>query len=440
MRRLLALLLSAALVAACAASSPSTASPSPTGSPTGAGGIELAVADGVAHLTGSASDAASAGAAINAFGLDLYARVLDGNGNLVISPASVALALAMARAGAGGTTATEMDAVLHGLASDAHAAWVASLDGALNARTGTFKDQDGKPQTVTLRIANASFAQQGLTLEPAYLDALAAQFGAGVRLVDFKQASEPARIAINAWVADQTEQRIKELLAQGTLNALTRLVLVNAIYLKAAWLTPFEPSATQPAAFHRLDGSTVDVPFMHSGGYLEYASGSGWQAVELPYVGRQLAMLVIVPDDLAAFEAGFDAAALDAITGGLASREVALSMPRFGAETSTGLAELLAAIGMPSAFDPSSADFSGITADEPLFISAVIHQANIDVDEAGTEAAAATAVAMAAAGAPSESVTLKVDRPFVFAVRDLETGAVLFLGRITDASDGAPAS
>ena len=385
MRRLPVLLLAAALVAACSGPA-SSASPAGTGVPSGspsAGGIELAVANGVPHLAGTPEDASSAGAALNAFGLDLYAHVRDRDSNVVVSPASVALALAMVRAGARGTTADEMDAVLHDLASDGHAAWVAGLDLALNARTGTFEDQGGKPQTVTLRIANGAFAQQGLTMAPAYLDALAARFGAGVQLVDFKQAAEAARAAINGWVADRTEQRIRELLAQGTVDGLTRLVLVNAIYLKAAWLTPFEVSATQPGAFHRLDGSTVDVPFMHTGGSLQYAAGTGWQAVQLPYVGQQLAMLVILPDDLAAFEARLDAVALDTITAALAAREVDLSLPRFGAQTSASLGDALTAMGMPTAFSPQ-ADFSGITTDEPLLISAVVHQANIDVNEAGT--------------------------------------------------------
>ena len=446
MRRLPVLLLAATLVTACAGT-PSTPTPStpigpvptPSDSAT-AGGIELAMANGVAHLASSPADASSAGSAVNAFGLDLYARIRDEGGNMVISPASVAIALAMARAGARGATASEMDAVLHGLAADGRAAWVASLDNALNDRSGSFDDQSGKPQTVTLRVTNGSFVQQGLTLQPSYLDALAAQFGTGVELVDFKQAAEAARSLVNGWVSDQTEQRIKELLGQGTVDAMTRLILVNAIYLKAPWLTPFEVEATQPGPFLTSAGTSVTVPFMHSYGSLEYASGAGWQAVQLPYVGRQLAMLVIVPDSLASFERQFDAAGLDAITGGLASREVDLSLPRFGTQTSASLGDLLAQLGMPSALDASTADFSGITTAERLFISAVVHQANIDVDEAGTEAAAATAVVMAGAAAPSETVTLKVDRPFVFAVRDLETGAVLFLGRIVDASDGAPAS
>ena len=426
MTRFLAGLLALVLAAGCGTAAP--------GSP-GPGDIELA-ATNIPHLSGTPADASNAGAAVNAFGLDLYAAVAaaDPDANLVISPASIAIALSMARAGARGQTAAEMDAVLRDLGTDEHAAWLAALDAALNSRTGTFRDRSGEEQQVTLRIVNAPFAQRGLTLEDPFLDALAERFGAGLRLVDYVAAAEDARRLINAWVADQTEDRIEELLAQGTIDDLTRLVLVNAIYLKAAWQTPFGEEATAPAPFTRLDGSTVDVPMMQGGGALPYAAGDGWRAVELPYVGGNLAMLVIVPDDLAAFEPAFDEAALDAIVSGLGSREVILGMPKFGTESQLELNDVLAAMGMPTAFDEVAADFSGITTEERLFIGAVVHQANIDVDEKGTEAAAATAVVMQATAAPHDTVTLTVDRPFLFALRDTDTGAVLFLGRVADPS------
>ena len=436
MRRLSLVLLSAALLAACSApgasSTPSGSTASPVASAQAAADIELAVANGVARLSADPTAAKRAAEALNAFGVDLYAQVRTADGNLVVSPASIALALSMARAGARGATATEMDKVLHDLASDANANWIASLDSSLADRTGSFKDQTGQAQQVTLRIANANFAQRGFALESNYLTALAERFGAGVKLVDYATAPETARKAINGWVADQTEQRIKELLAQGTVDAMTRLVLVNAIYLKAAWLSPFETSATAPAAFHLADGSTAQVPMMRTRGHLEYAKGAGWQAVALPYVGQQVSMLVIVPDELASFEKGFDAAMLTSITSSLAEREVALGLPKFGTETKTGLADVLTKLGMPSAFSAKTADFSGMTTADQLFISAVVHQANIDVDEAGTEAAAATAAVMAGLAAPTDTVTLTVDRPFIFAVRDNVTGAVLFLGRITN--------
>ncbi len=433
MTRPLAAILALVLVGGCAATGGSPTDGARSPEPSAQVGIELAAAN-LPRLTGTAADAVNAGAAVNAFGLDLYRALLgsDQAANIVISPASVALALAMARPGARGRTAAEMDSVLHDLGSDVHAAWVGSLGAALDARTGTFNDRTGSPQQVTLRVVNATFAQRGLALEQPYLDALATRFAAGLRLVDYQGAAEAARNLINGWVADRTEQRIRELLAQGAVDGQTRLVLVNAIYLKAAWQLPFTKEATAPAPFTRLDGSSVDVPMMHTADQYPYASGDGWHAVELPYVGGKLAMLVIVPDDLAAFSGTLDAQRLTGIVNGLAPAEVDLGLPKFSAETQAELGDILAALGMPTAFT-DAADFSGITTQETLDISAVVHQANIDVDEAGTEAAAATAVIMAA-GMAAEPVSLTVDRPFLFALRDVETGTILFLGRIADPS------
>ena len=431
MKRLIASLTTLILVAGCGSAAPS--SPGVPAITPGTDGIALAAVS-VPRLATSVDDAARAGDAVNAFGLDLYAKLVaaDPSANLVFSPASIELALAMARAGARGTTATEMDAVMHALGTDANAGWVTALDQSLNNKTATFQDDMGHAQDVVLRSVNAPFAQRGFALEAPYLQALGERFGAGLRLVDYINATEAARKAINDWVNAQTEQRIPELLGQGTLDDLTRLVLVNAIYLKAAWQTPFEEGATAPAPFTRLDGSTVDVPMMHMGGELPYATGTGWQAVELPYVGGKLSMLVIVPDDLAAFEKTLDGASLAAIVDGLATRHVSdLGLPKFGTESKVELKKVLSAMGMPTAFT-DRADFSGISTEEPLLIDAVIHQANIDVDENGTEAAAATAVVARAASLPSDAVTLMVDHPFLFALRDKDTGAVLFLGRITE--------
>jgi serpin B len=395
-------------------------------------GIGLAIAD-VPRAAAAPEDAEAASAAVNAFGLDLYRLVAADADNAVFSPASIALALAMARAGAAGTTAEEMDAVLHDVASDANASWLNALDQALTGRSGTFADANGKPHDITLRIANAPFAQFDMALRPAYLEALAARFGAGLRLVDYVRETEAARRLINGWVDEQTEQRIPELLVPGVLTPMTRLTLVNAIYLKAPWLTPFAPESTVIGDFTRADATTVQVPLMSQTAALRYATGDGWQVVELPYVGESLSMTVIVPDDIAAFEARLDADGLAAMVGALEDRQVALTFPRFGIETKVELAEVLAALGMPTAFS-GVADFSGITDAEQLFISEVIHQANIDVDEEGTEAAAATAVVMRATSAPEPPVLVRIDRPFLFALRDVPTGAVLFLGRVGDPS------
>jgi len=378
------------------------------------------------------ADAALAADAINDFGLELLRRATPGGENAVLSPASIVLALAMARTGARGETASEIDQVFRNVASDEHASWLNALDSALATRSGTFKDRANEDAEVLLRIANQSFAQGDFPWEPDYLDALAARFGSGLRLVDFIRDAEGARLDVNAWVAERTEGRIPELLPQGSVDAMTRLVLVNAIYLKAAWLSPFDEKVTRSGSFHRLDGSSIDVPMMHGTFGARYAEGDGWQAVELPYVGRQLAMMVVLPDELPAFEAALDGASLEKIAAALEDERIALSFPRFGIESKLTLNDVLGAMGMPLAFDPDRADFSGITPVDDLYISGVIHQANIDVDEEGTEAAAATAVVMGIVSMPPEPIPLAVDRPFLFALRDVETGAILFLGRVVE--------
>jgi len=398
-------------------------------------GIELAIAT-VPRAHTAPADARGAAAGINDFGLELFRTVASADANAVLSPASIAIALGMARAGARTETAEEMDVVMRGIGSDEHAAWLNALDQALAARNGSYPDANGDPQQMTLRIANAPFAQRQMTIDPTYLDALAARYGAGVRLVDYVNDTESARQLINGWVDDQTEHRIPELLVPGVLTPMTRLTLVNAIYLKAPWQTPFAEAATADGLFTRREGATVEVPMMSLSDAFAYAEGDGWRAVELPYVGGALAMTVIVPDDLATFEAHLDGAALDGIVAALTSHEVLLTLPRFSTESKVALADVLAAMGMPTAFDPGAADFSGITTEERLFISDVIHQANIDVDEKGTEAAAATAVVMRGTSGPVDPVTMRVDRPFLFVLRDVDTGAVLFLGHIADPSIG----
>jgi serpin B len=421
MRRHVALLIAAILLtsAGCSVSGP--------------GSVALARSDAPRAAADPAA-ANAAGRAVDAFGFDLYRRVAAGDpgASLVISPTSIAIALAMARAGARGETATQMDAVLRSLGSDEGAAGLNALDQALAARSGSFKGRDNASHDLALRIANAPFAQRDTVFEPAFLDALASRFGAGVRLVDYTSDAEGARREINGWVNDATEKRIPELLTPGILDALTRLVLVNAIYLKAPWETAFSPDATEPSPFTRLDGSTVDVPTMSLQESFPYAEGPGWRAVELPYVGGSLAMTIIVPDDMAAYEQQLDADSFAALTAALGPHEVDLTLPRFEIETKADLAALLGELGMPLAFDPDRADFSGMTAQEQLFIAHVVHQANISVDEKGTEAAAATGVVMEATAVPVEVIRMHIDRPFLFALRDTPTRAILFLGRVLD--------
>jgi serpin B len=275
------------------------------------------------------------------------------------------------------------------------------------------------------------WGQTGFAFEAPFLDTLATEFGAGLQLVDYEKDPEAARQLINAWVNTKTQQRIPELIPQGPITVDTRLTLVNAIYMKAPWLKVFAKDGTRPAPFTTIGGSVVQAPMMHLTEDLAFATGSGWQAVELPYMGEDLSMLIVLPD---ADTSLADAVAALALVSGVAStRKVKLSLPKFDIETSTELAPLLAAMGMPSAFS-DTADFSGMTTATKLTIAAVIHQANITVDEDGTEAAAATAVVIRATAAPEpqEPVELLVNRPFVFAIRDNPTGAVLFVGHIGD--------
>jgi serpin B len=263
-----------------------------------------------------------------------------------------------------------------------------------------------------------------------------------MKVVDYKTAAEPARRDINAWVTAQTHGQIKDLIPNGALDELTRLVLVNAIYLKAPWNTPFEPRGTEPRTFHRLDGSSIQAPLMALDTQLGYSHGTGWQSVSLPYAGRELAMTVIVPDKgrFAEVERHLGTGLLDDAMAGGGNRRVTLELPKFDFAGRMALGDTLKQLGMVRAFDAGRADFRGIVSDpaEQLHINQVHHKATITVDEKGSEAAAATSVEMEALSArlpPRGSlppVVLTVDRPFLFAVHDVATGAALFLGRVVD--------
>jgi serpin B len=406
-----------------------TAEPTPTATPS-VGGIELA-RSGLARATVDPALASQAADAMNAFGLDLYGRLAAAPDNIVLSPASVAIALSMARLGAVGQTASELDAVLRELGAEALADAANALDAALAARTGTFADSAGEDQDVLLRIVNAQFVQFDMPLQATFLDTMATRYGAGAWQVDYRNDPEAARQAINAWVAENTEDRIPEILKPGIVTEAWRLAIANAIYLKAAWLEPFFDEATAPGSFTLADGSVIQVPLMRGLKSAPYAVGDDWAAIQLPYVGRDLAMLVIVPNDLATFEASLDASVFRSVVDSLRDGRVELTFPRFDFGSDFELNDVLIAMGMPTAFK-GTADFSGITTAAALKIAKVIHQANITVDEAGTEAAAATIVGFDTSG--GEMPTLRVDRPFLFAIRDVSTGAIVFLGHVADPS------
>ena len=403
---------------------------------------------GSAPLMSPASDqGAAAGTEINDFGLNLL-RHLDAESNLCISPTSVALALAMVRPGAKGQTAAEMDSVLPALGSDADASEIAALMREFASVT-QYVDRDGYPVFVPatpdpanpdpaseLDVSDQAFVQRGLAIEPAYLDALSSRFGAGVALLDFKTNPEAARLAINKWASERTKGRIPEVLQQGQVTDATRIALANAIYLKAAWRSKFDPSLTKQAAFTTAAGTKVSVPTMAIDQTFPYTAGAGYKAVQLPYSG-DMSMTIVVPDNMASFVSGLTAAKLSKlIVYGDQTYDVDLTLPRFSIDTRFELSNALKAMGMPTLFG-DSADLSGITTDERLYVSSVTHQANIDVVESGTTAAAVTVVLGAGTGGPGEppvKVQFHVNKPFLYFIRDYSDGAVLFMGRVDDPS------
>lgn len=366
------------------------------------------------------------------FAFDIYRRLSPSDGNLFLSPYSISQALAMTYAGARGTTEQEMAKTMQFiLAQDRLHPAFNSLDQELARRGEGAKGKDDKG--FRLNIVNAIWGQQGFNFLPGFLDTLAMNYGAGLRLLDFASAPEPSRVTINDWVADQTEDRIKDLIPQGAIDTLTRLVLTNAIYFNAAWMYPFNEGATADGDFHLLGASTVSVPIMHETESFGYAASSGYKVVELPYDGSELSMVILLPDEgnFVAFEKGLDADRFNAVLGKIQYRQVALGLPKFEYTSEFNLNDALIAMGMPQAFT-GSADFSGMTGTRDLYITDVIHKAFVAVDEAGTEAAAATAVIMGRTSMPAEPVVVTVDRPFIFVIRDIQTGTVLFVGRVLD--------
>jgi len=366
--------------------------------------------------------------AVNGLAAELFTRLASRPGNVAFSPASIEAALAMTAAGARGETQAEMLRVLH--ADDP------TLDAIGQALRGW---DDPARQTYTLRIANRLFGEDAYTFEEPFLERTRSSFGAPIERLDFAGASEPARTHINDWIAEHTQDRIRDLLPTGSIDSATRMVLVNAIYLDARWQTPFEREATRPDAF-RIDGGTsVQVDTMHTTREMAYGQIDGATVIELPYRGGELAMRFVLPAEGSAPDAWATEAHLSDATA-LESQRVDLSLPKFRLEPDTvPLGEHLGALGMRLAFDASGADFTGM-ANPPspadrLCVSGVFHKAFVRVDEDGTEAAAATAVVMATRGMPMpepDPVVVRFDRPFLFVLRDVRTGAVLFLGRVSD--------
>ncbi|MFO0572032.1 MAG: serpin family protein [Polyangiaceae bacterium] len=369
----------------------------------------------------------------NQLGFDIYGKLRSRSGNLALSPASLSTALAMTWGGARGETAKQMQTVLHYAGPQAEA-----VRGV--GQLGRSLESPGR--AVTLRTANRLFGEKSYTFEKAFVEQTRADFGAPLEPVDFKHAADSARTHVNGWVEDQTQKRIRDLIPPKAVNPDTRLILVNAIYFLGDWGEPFKKESTAPAPFHVSKTEQHDVPTMRQAKEFRFVAKDGLKAVELPYKGGDISMLIVLPDavdGLGALEASFDAKKLESIVGSLGDQLVDVALPKFevNPKESLALRDVLKELGMPLAFDPDKADFTGI-ANPPspadrLYIDKVFHKAFVKVDEKGTEAAAATAVVMPRAGGmPPKPVELKADHPFLFFIRDHQTGLVLFMGRVSD--------
>jgi serpin B len=359
------------------------------------------------------------------FAIDLYKKLAQDEGNIFFSPYSISSALAMTYAGARGETARQMAGTLHfDLESE-------KLHAAFSDLTKTY-NLPGKQYQ--LSVANALWGQMGYEFLPEFLDITNKHYGAGFREVDYVGAREEARATINKWVETKTCGKIKDLIQAQDLTPLTRLVLTNAIYFKGQWQTRFNSKDTKPMPFHVSAQSTVDVPMMHLVAQFNYAENSHAQILEMPYSGGDLSMVILLPQEgsqLAELEDVLEPGVVRSWLSELAKAEVEVFLPRFKSEQRFVLNDALYSLGMRDAFDMSAANFSGMTPGSKLYISKVLHKAFVEVNEEGTEAAAATAVIMSAKLAvPARPHVFRADRPFIFLIRDLRTGSVLFMGRL----------
>ena len=449
MRYVLAVAITAMLAAACSGA-PSSSGPPVAGSPTApttSGAVPSTPAQ-PAQLTEYKSsvgrDPASTStdatmqqvvAADTSFAFSLYHELADSSqSDVFLSPYSISTALSMVLAGARTETAAQIERVL---GSSKITGW----DQARNLLSIKLVEQlptgiQGQAQPMTLETANAIFGQTGYPFEQPFLDLLARDYGAGLEGVDFATQPDAARQAINGWVDQQTADRIPNLLSPGSIDQFVRAVLVNTIYFKANWINPFPANATTNEPFHRIDGTVLNVPMMHAGEFeMDYASGTGWSSVDLPYYGAD--MLLIVPDagHFAQVEKSVDPTFLADLNSALANAYVTLSLPKWSTDDTTDLIPPLKSLGITDLFDPNGAsDLSGVTTAEQLFISDATHDANITVDEQGTEAAAATALVAypTARNSGMKTVTLTVDRPFIYLIRDQNTKELLFMGQALD--------
>ena len=365
----------------------------------------------------------------NAFAIDLYGQLRRQPGNLFFSPASITTAFGMAYAGAGGQTAAQMAATLHfTLPPERLHPAMGALLASMNAAHPGYQ----------LRVADALWAEQDQNFLPGFLKLTQADYAAGFRKVDFKHAPDAVRAAINQWVAGQTADKIKDLLVPGAITPSTRLVLTNAIYFKGDWETQFDKAQTRDEEFHLSAGQSLQAPLMHREGRFSYFNGGSFQALEIPYKSGELSMVVLLPNDAAglpALEQSLTSAGVEQWLGQLrGGQKVIVTLPRFKMTNQFSLNGALTALGLRSAFDRTLADFSPMTGKRDLWISDAVHKAYIDVNEQGTEAAAATGIVMRGMAMTREQppVVFRADHPFLFLIRDNRSGGVLFMGRLTE--------
>jgi serine protease inhibitor len=368
-----------------------------------------------------------------AFAFRLYGELRGQSGNLVFSPYSVSSALAMTRAGARGETARQMDLAL---GFDPGSANLHDLFHQLNESLESARAQ-GK---IELSVANSLWPQKQNPFLADYLALVKAGYDATITPLDYVREPAAARATINEWVARKTRRKITGIIAPGAVGAATRLVLVNAIYFKGAWARPFREKMTRPSDFHAASGMIVRAPFMRQAADFLYGEDDRLQTLVLPYVGNRLEMVVLLPrapDGLGALESNLTADKLSGWTSGLGRQRVTVTLPKFKMTASFPLAKPLKSMGLTDAFSSQRADFSGMDGHPHwLFVDSVAHKAFIEVNESGTEAAAATAVIMLETGAPKQPRVFNADHPFLFLIRETATGSILFLGRVTEPEQG----
>jgi serpin B len=370
-----------------------------------------------------------------AFAADIYRKLSTDGGNLILSPYSISTAFAMTYAGAGGRTADQMAEVLRfSLDGD-------TLHGAMARLNDRVAAIDGGEE-ITLTVANSLWPQAKYPFRESYLSTIRRHYDAAITPLNYATDPEAAREKINGWVVDRTAGKIENLIPPGVLTPLTRLVLVNAIYFKGLWASPFSEERTSPLPFHLPDGETVRVPTMFQTGEFRHGGDESVEVLELPYEGFDLSMVILLPRDppnrnLTDLAGKLTPTMIDRLTRGLIRTEVRVFLPRFKITSRFRLDEALKSMGMADAFSDERANFAGMDGRQDwLYIGAALHKAFVEVNEAGTEAAAATGVVMLARGLPQTPVTFRADRPFLFFIRDNETGSILFMGQVVDPRDG----